>query len=271
LIINNCIFSTILGNEVTNLEISEYEYEFLEKQFKNICNNIAEDKVIVSEESNIIELIEVDDSFNTEADSNLDYNDFEKITLILMEAIEVLVKRLRIEDEVVIRYIKKYEKRFIESVLSSIKSNTFKSMVTVSKNKNEQLESYIVDDESKLDDESFRKIFNEILDSTSIIEKIRIIKENINAKKDFIDILESECLFGEEYLMLFASLSELELAILGSVVFYEDIRMREINILEFLLNKKTETTLWKIEYLKFMKRQSEDKIRSIEEHMNKIN
>ncbi|UWD40122.1 Uncharacterised protein [Clostridioides difficile] len=271
LIINNCIFSTILGNEVTNLEISEYEYEFLEKQFKNICNNIAEDKVIVSEESNIIELIEVDDSFNTEADSNLDYNDFEKITLILMEAIEVLVKRLRIEDEVVIRYIKKYEKRFIESVLSSIKSNTFKSMVTVSKNKNEQLESYIVDDESKLDDESFRKIFNEILDSTSIIEKIRIIKENINAKKDFIDILESECLFGEEYLMLFASLSELELAILGSVVFYEDIRMREINILEFLLNKKTETTLWKIEYLKFMKRQSEDKIHSIEEHMNKIN
>ncbi len=56
-------------------------------------------------------------------------------------------------------------------------------MVTVSKNKNEHLEDYIVDDESKLDDESFREIFNEILDSTSIIEKIRIIKENINAKK----------------------------------------------------------------------------------------
>ncbi|HBG2193593.1 TPA: hypothetical protein KPK01_002532, partial [Clostridioides difficile] len=265
----------------TNLEISKYEYEFLEKQFKNMYNNITEDKVIDSEESNIIELIEVDDSFNTEVDSNLDYNDFEeinreirinkKITLLLMEAIEVLIKRLSIEDEDVIRYIKKYEKIFIESVLSSIKSNTFKSMVTVSKNKKEHLEDYIVDDESKLDDESFREIFNEILDSTSIIEKIRIIKENINAKKDFIDILESECLFGEEYLMLFASLSELELAILGSVVFYEDIRMREINILEFMLNEKTETTLWKIEYIKFMKRQSEDKIYSIEEHMNKIN
>lgn len=42
-------------------------------------NNITEDKVIGSEESNIIELIEVDDSFNTEVDSNLDYNDFEEI------------------------------------------------------------------------------------------------------------------------------------------------------------------------------------------------
>ncbi|HDO9525081.1 TPA: hypothetical protein P5Q00_003965, partial [Clostridioides difficile] len=61
LIINNCIFSTILGNEVTNLEISKYEYEFLEKQFKNMYNNITEDEVIGSEESNIIELIEVDD------------------------------------------------------------------------------------------------------------------------------------------------------------------------------------------------------------------
>lgn len=80
-------------------------------------NNITEDKVIDSEESNIIELIEVDDSFNTEVDSNLDYNDFEeinreirinkKITLLLMEAIEVLIKRLSIEDEDVIRYIKK--------------------------------------------------------------------------------------------------------------------------------------------------------------------
>lgn len=68
-------------------------------------------------------------------------------------------------------------------MLSSIKSNTFKSIVTVSKNKNKHLEDYIFDDESKLDDESFREIFNEILDSTSIIEKIRIIKENINAKK----------------------------------------------------------------------------------------
>ncbi len=106
-------------------------------------NNITEDEVIGSEESNIIELIEVDDSFNTEVDSNLDYNDFEeinreirinkKITLLLMEAIEVLIKRLSIEDEDVIRYIKKYEKIFIESVLSSIKSNTFKSMVTVVK------------------------------------------------------------------------------------------------------------------------------------------
>lgn len=281
LIINNCIFSTILGNEVTNLEISEYEYEFLEKQFKNIYNNIAEDEVRGYEERNMIELIEVDDNLDTEADSNLDYNDFEeinreirineKITLLIMEVIEVLIKRLSIEDEVVIRYIKKYEKVFIESVLSSIKSNTLKSMVTVSKNKNEYLEDYIIDDESKLDDESFREIFNEILDSTSIIEKIRIIKENINAKKDFIDILESECLFGEEYLMLFASLSELELAILGSVVFYEDIRMKEINLLELLLTKKTETTLWKMEYIEFMKRQSEDKIYSIEEHMNKIN
>ncbi len=42
-------------------------------------NNITEDEVIGSEESNIIELIEVDDSFNTEVDSNLDYNDFEEI------------------------------------------------------------------------------------------------------------------------------------------------------------------------------------------------
>ncbi|MCC0782190.1 hypothetical protein IR152_03500 [Clostridioides sp. ES-S-0108-01] len=281
LIINNCIFSTILGNEATNLEISEYEYEFLEKQFKNIYNNIAEDEVRGYEESNIIELIEVGDNLDIEADNNLDYNDFEeinreirineKITLLLMEAIEGLIKRLSIEDEVLIRYIKKYEKIFIESVISSIKSNTFKSMVTVSKSKNEHLENYIIDDESKLDDESFRKIFNKILDSASIIEKIRIIKENINAKKDFIDILESECLFGEEYSILFASLSELELAILGSVVFYEDIRMKEINLLEFILNKKTETTLWKMEYIEFISNQSEDKIHSIEEHMNKIN
>lgn len=273
LIINNCIFSTILGNEVTNLEISEYEYEFLEKQFKNIYNNNVEDEVRDYEENNIVELID--------ADNNLNYSDFEevnrkirrnkKITSLLMQAIEVLIKRLSIEDEVMIRYIKRYENIFIESVLSSIKNDTFKSMITVSSSANESLENYIIDDERKLDDESFREIFNQILDSTSIVEKIRIIKENINAKKDFVDILEAECLFGEEYLMLFASLSELELAILGSVVFCEDIIMKEINLLEFILNKKTETTLWKMKYIEFMKIQNEEKIQSIEEYMNQIN
>ncbi|MGO0862577.1 DUF6179 domain-containing protein, partial [Clostridioides difficile] len=142
---------------------------------------------------------------------------------------------------------------FIESVLSSIKSDTFKSMITISKNESEPLEKYIVDDENKLDDESFREIFNAILESTSIIEKIKIIKENINAKKDFIDILESECLFGDDYLMLFASLSEFELAMLGSVVFYEDMRMKEINLLELLLNENSETILWKREYIEFIR------------------
>lgn len=273
LIINNCIFSTILGNEPTNLEISEYEYEFLERQFKNIYNINVEDEVRDYEENKIIEVIE--------AENNLNYDDFEeingdirinkKITLLLIEAIEVLIKRLSIEDEVMIRYIKKYENIFIESVLSSIKNDTFKSMITVSNSESEPLENYIIDDESKLDDEIFREIFNKILDSTSIVEKIRIIKENINAKKDFIDILESECLFGEEYLMLFSELSELELSILGNVVFFENMRMKELNLLEFLLNEKTETTLWQMEYIKFMKRQSEDKVHSIEEYMNQIN
>ncbi|MFL8712867.1 DUF6179 domain-containing protein [Clostridioides sp. GD02377] len=273
LIINNCIFSTILGNEPTNLEISEYEYEFLERQFKSMYNNNVEDEVIDYEENNIIELIQVD--------NNLNYNDFEeinreirknkKITSLLMKAIEVLIKRLNIEDEAMIRYIKRYENIFIESVLGSIRDDIFKGMITVSSSKNESLENYIIDDESKLDDELFREVFNKILDSTSIVEKIKIIKENINAKKDFIDILEAECLFEEEYLMLFSELSELELAILGSVVFYEDIRMKEINLLEFLVSKKSETTSWKIEYIDFMKKQNESKIHSIEEYMKQIN
>ncbi|MCC0649347.1 DUF6179 domain-containing protein, partial [Clostridioides sp. ZZV15-6598] len=273
LIINNSIFSTILGNESTNLKISEYEYEFLEKQFKNIYNHTFEDEIKVHEENNVIEFIEENNSFDFNNSEELDEESIinEKIVLLLEEAIDVLLERLNIEDEAMIKYIKAYEKIFIESVLSSIKSDTFKSMITVSKNESEPLEKYIVDDENKLDDESFRAIFNAILESTSIIEKIKIIKENINAKKDFIDILESECLFGDDYLMLFASLSEFELAILGSVVFYEDMRMEEINLLELLLNKNCETTLWKREYIEFIKRQNKEKIHCIEEYINQIN
>lgn len=273
LIINNSIFSTILGNESTNLKISEYEYEFLEKQFKNIYNHTFEDEIKVHEENNVIEFIEENNSFDFNNSEELDEESIinEKIVLLLEEAIDVLLERLNIEDEAMIKYIKAYEKIFIESVLSSIKSDTFKSMITVSKNESEPLEKYIVDDENKLDDESFRAIFNAILESTSIIEKIKIIKEKINAKKDFIDILESECLFGDDYLMLFASLSEFELAILGSVVFYEDMRMEEINLLELLLNKNCETTLWKREYIEFIKRQNKEKIHCIEEYINQIN
>lgn len=271
LIINNSIFSTILGNESTNLKISEYE--FLEKQFRNIYNHIFEGEIKVYEENNVVEFIEENNSFDFNDSEELDKQSTinEKIVLLLEEAIDVLIERLNIEDEAMIKYIKAYEKIFIESVLSSIKSGTFKSMITVSKNESEPLEKYIVDDENKLDDDSFRAIFNAVLESTSIIEKIKIIKENINAKKDFIDILESECLFGDDYLMLFASLSEFELAILGSVVFYEDMRMEEINLLEFLLNKNSETTLWKREYIEFMKRQNKEKIHCIEEYINQIN
>ena len=64
-----------------------------------------------------------------------------------------------------------------------------------------------------MSNDDFKKVFEEIIECNEVKEKIQIIRENIKSLEDLVDILDSECIYGEEYIEIFDELSDEEIAL----------------------------------------------------------
>ena len=165
-------------------------------------------------------------------------------------------------------YLKGYEESLINLTIDAIKrDNLISVLVITDKVKNDE-NHLIIDEEIRLDDDTFRSVVEEILESDNIYEKIEIINKNINSIKDYVDILKSNCIFEDEYLLLFMSLSNLELSILGKLVFYGEYRMEKLDIIKILSNKIDTNYEWEELYIEYLKSLSENKLKEIENLIN---
>ena len=120
----------------------------------------------------------------------------------------------------------------------------------------------------KITTEEVRELIEEIISSDNIYEKITIINKKINSIKDYIDMLKSDCLFEDEYMMLYMSLSNLELSFLGKYVFYGEYRIEDIELKKYLRKKINTTNEWEKFYIEYLKSLSESKLKEIENLIN---
>ena len=212
-----------------SLQIKNEEFEILNEKLKNLKEGQIE--ITIKE---IIEKII----------SDYNFNEFEQL------------------------YIKNYQKILIENTIRELKRNNLKNLLVITDNIKIKKDTVIVSEENVLSDKEFKNLIEEIIYSDNIYEKISIINKKIKSIKDYIDMLKSDCLFEDEYILLFMSLSKLELAILGKYVFYGEYRMDNLNILK-VLSKKIETNHeWEKFYIDYLKSLSKEKLSEIEKLIN---
>ena len=147
------------------------------------------------------------------------------------------------------------------------RDNLINLLVITDKIKNNESQ-LIIDEESRLEDEKFREIVEEILECDNVYEKVSIINNKINSIKDYIDVLKSNCIFEDEYLLLFMSLSNLELSILGKFIFYGEYRMEKLDILKTLSKRMHINYEWEEIYIEYLKSLGENKLKEIENLIN---
>ena len=147
------------------------------------------------------------------------------------------------------------------------RDNLINLLVITDKIKNNESQ-LIIDEESRLEDEKFREIVEEILECDNVYEKVSIINNKINSIKDYIDVLKSNCIFEDEYLILFMSLSNLELSILGKFIFYGEYRMEKLDILKTLSKRMHINYEWEELYIEYLKSLGENKLKEIENLIN---
>ncbi len=165
-------------------------------------------------------------------------------------------------------YIIRYEENLTNLTIDALKRDNLINLLVITdkiKNNESQL---IIDEESRLEDEKFREIVEEILECDNVYEKVSIINNKINSIKDYIDVLKSNCIFEDEYLLLFMSLSNLELSILGKFIFYGEYRMEKLDILKTLSKRMHINYEWEELYIEYLKSLGENKLKEIENLIN---
>lgn len=68
--------------------------------------------------------------------------------------------------------------------------------------------------ENKMDDDTFRALTDHIREMESTSKKLQLIREHIANVEDLKDLFEADCIYDEEFEMIFSDLSDMEIALL---------------------------------------------------------
>lgn len=274
--IKNYLWNLYLENEICN----KFNYNDIEKILKSYGDTYKIDyKDLLI---NIFEMTINNAVFSILCNNNfleISKKDFERLNdklkkLSKEEVIKLITLSINkiIEDYSLthfeVDYLLKYKDNLIKLTIDGLKRDNLKNVLVITEKIKNEESNFIIDEESRLDDEEFRIIMEEILESDNIYEKINIINNKINSIKDYIDMLKSNCIFEDEYLLLFMSLSNLELSILAKFLFYGEFRMDKFDIIKTLSNKIHTNSDWEEFYIEYLKSLSENKLKEIEKLVN---
>lgn len=126
----------------------------------------------------------------------------------------------------------------------------------------------IFDTGARMDDELFRDLAERILACRDGLEKAALIIKSTESLGDFIDILEADCLFDNEYQALYAGLGEMELSLLARMLFNEEMHL---DAEEFSLQDIREKVLesqWQAELLHFLLNLPAERLNLIERFLH---
>ncbi|GKX29855.1 hypothetical protein SH1V18_23350 [Vallitalea longa] len=225
LVINNYVFSIIANKGIITTRINEDDYEVIVEKLYNM---------------NITELQEyVDNIFRT------------------------IIGTLKINNDDLINYIDMYKNIFKERLISNINHSSLKYMIVT--NDVQSIEKInLLDVNNKMDDDVFRELVENIKHCPSVKDITSLIKANVSSLIDFVDILKSDCLFEKEnYYTVFDILGNLELAILGKMVYKEQLMYKDdIDILSYQLSDDSEE--WQIYYREYIYNLDKSRIIDVE-------
>lgn len=234
ILINNSIFSVIAGNKADNLYISKYQANKIEEQFE------LRDAAFVSE--------------------------------LIDDSVMKVLDDLQIKNSLIIDYINNYKELLKKRIENAALHQSLNSLIVVEEDTG-VLENAISFGEGKrMSEKEFNTLVSCIMECSEAKEKAVIINSNVNSLQDFTDILNADCIFGNEFYNIFTGLSDIELTVLTKITFYEEIRDGQTD-LNSLIRKKEETEYeWQEYFVNFLESIISDKvlIGKIEGLLNRI-
>ena len=185
IVLTNAQFSVLLGKGAAELHITPFHYEHIIRELKDL--------------------------------------DREEFKFRLRQAADRLLEELGIKGPLLREYILRFQDVILPRALAA-RDNDCLDNVVVLERYTDNTPDIIYDTGSSLDNDSFRLLLEEVGECTVPADRIQMIISRIQSLGDFIDILEADCLYDQDYQILFSRLGELELSMLAKIIFIEEIR-----------------------------------------------
>lgn len=193
-----------------------------------------------------------------------------EINLLVDEAIEKIIDDLGIDQAKPADYIRQYKTILIRRILNAVENGSLHNIILTDNEEKIPDSGFIFAEGDRMNGDSFRSAIGRIMKCISIADKIDAIKSSIHSLGDFIDVLNADCLFGDEFTAVFSTLSDMELSVLGRTVFYEELRDGPLNLSTIISTEKEFESEWQTHYIGFIQKLNKDRIESIEKFINDL-
>ncbi|MGG0194364.1 DUF6179 domain-containing protein [Bacillus licheniformis] len=231
LMINNAVFSLLSGGEANQVRISEVQYDRLSR----LLSDCHADKR-----------------------ANLINNAFDRLQRDLKT------------DQTISDYINLYRNEFIQRVNNAAEIDGFKMLIIREIEEREKPIALMLNENDRMSDIELRKLVDCIMERKNTAEKILLIRDHFVSLHDYLDLLNSGCLFDDEYDALFATFGNFELAIFAKIVFYEELRGGILNFIDIVADCSEAKSEWETYYMKFIKQLEDERIATIGHLINDI-
>ncbi len=228
IVLNNAIFSVMAGCSSKILDISRCQFNYLENKLKAM--------------------------------------DSGQCSVLVSASIGALLGELQIEKPVLRNYIQKYKEVLMPRLENALRNSSIAHLVILDEPEPER-NGYILNEGKRMDNDSFCALFEEIMNCSDVKQKVEIISNEIESLSDFVDLLEADCLYGDEYRALFNSLGDLELSVLAGIVFMEEIRSDPRNFSLLKAKEISDDLQWQLEYVTFLGELETERIATIEQYL----
>lgn len=226
LVLNNAIFSMLSGAGAHQLQISTASFERLNRL-----------------------LSETDPS---------------QVSSMIQEAIHRLLQERQICDPSLADYMNRCKKEVIQRIVHAAKHNSLEAVIITRQEETMKPIAFSVSAEDRISDAELRLMLEEIRQLEDKEDKAKLIKSRLRSLHDFLDILESDCLYEDEYEALFETFGDIELAVLFKIVFYESIRNDRKHLLTIINDTEVNGSEWQTYFTHYLKSLSRNRLGSIE-------
>jgi Family of unknown function (DUF6179) len=223
-VLNNAVFSILSGGDANQVRISAYQYNQLNRMFTRLNAS--------------------------------------QIASAIHKAMDRLQHDLK-TDPPLTDYMNQCRNNLIQRVINAANHSSLETVIIMEKEEKPKSFVLLLNEVDPMSDVHLRRLVEEIMQCETKEEKVQLIIANFSSLHDYLDLLDSDCLYGDEYEALFATFGDMELAIFAKIVFYEELRSDFLDFQSIVSSGKEDESEWRMHYIEFMQNLSKDRINSI--------
>ncbi|GBF71869.1 hypothetical protein PA598K_00082 [Paenibacillus sp. 598K] len=230
LILNQSVFSTLCGGAPTELRISVAQYERLAHQFARFSEG--------------------------------------EIRKAITSAMTIIQQDLAL-DHLLIAYMDDCKEELVQRVKHAAEHNSLDHVIVMERQAAASSMVISFDKADVMSSAQLRRLLDQIHSCASTEEKVKLMLQKVHSIHDYLDLLESECLYGDEYEALFRAFGEMELAILAKVVFYEELRSEPL-LAVIAADPDDICSEWQHHFVRFLRHKDHEALRSLDSWVNEL-